>query len=293
MVVGLHLHQHVHRLVAVAVLTRIAGVARIRVEAVRHRAGHHRRVIAVGAEHALAGVLVGVADHGEQAEVLLLAVDGPVRVEDLVAAVLGIGLGEHHQLGVRGVAPQGGEALRQVVDFILRQRQAQLAVGGGQRLAAAADHVHAGQRARPVVGEQHLGVLQPVEHGFHHAIVQRRRQLAPVRRTVELEPVLNAALHPRHLGEAGVVADVGGLGRPRRHRARAGHHHEGFTAALFHGRVFQAGAVFQQAVEHLALALIQPGVALRWRQLHEVHETGGQSLCLGQSLQQFFLSKRG
>ena len=293
MVVGLHLHQHVHRLVAVAVLTRIAGVARIRVEAVRHRAGHHRRVIAVGAEHALAGVFVGVADHGEQAEVLLLAVDGPVRVEDLVAAVLGVGLGEHHQLGVRGVAPQGGEPLRQVVDFILRQRQTQLTVGGGQRLAAAADHVHAGQRARPVVGEQHLGVLQPVEHRFHHAIVQRRRQLAPGRRPVELEPVFNTALHPRHLGEAGVVADVGGLGRPRRHRARARHHHEGFAVALFHGRVLQAGAVFQQAVEHLTLALVQPGGALRWRQLHEVHETGGQSLYLRQSFQQFFLSKRG
>ncbi len=31
---------------------------------------------------------------------LLFAVDGPVGVEDLVPAVLGVGLGEHHQFDV-------------------------------------------------------------------------------------------------------------------------------------------------------------------------------------------------
>ena len=40
---------------------------------------------------------------------LRLAVDNPVGVEYLVPAVLGVGLGEHHQLHVRRIAADIGE----------------------------------------------------------------------------------------------------------------------------------------------------------------------------------------
>jgi hypothetical protein len=40
-----------------------------------------------------------------------LAVDVPTGVEDLVAAVLGVGLGEHHQFDVVRVALQAVKAL--------------------------------------------------------------------------------------------------------------------------------------------------------------------------------------
>ncbi|KAG1314737.1 hypothetical protein G6F63_016151 [Rhizopus arrhizus] len=73
----------------------------------------HRSIIAVRAARVLRGLLVGVLDHPEQRAVLFLAVDGPAGVEDLVAAVLGIGLREHHQFDVGGVAPQVGERLGQ------------------------------------------------------------------------------------------------------------------------------------------------------------------------------------
>ncbi len=58
--------------------------------------------------------------------VLLLAVDGPRGVEDLVAAVLGVGLGKHHQLDVGRVATQPGEDGHQVIDFVVGQGQTQV-----------------------------------------------------------------------------------------------------------------------------------------------------------------------
>jgi hypothetical protein len=87
------------------------------------------------------------------------AVDHPVGVEDLVPAVLGVGLGEHHQLDVGRVAPHAAEVLHQVVDLVLGQREAQLAVGPLQRSAAAGEDVHGGERLRLVVVEERVGVI--------------------------------------------------------------------------------------------------------------------------------------
>jgi hypothetical protein len=69
--------------------------------------------------------LVRLADHAEQGLVLLLAVDHPGGVEDLVAAVFGIGLREHHQFDVGRIAAGLGKDVEQVIDFVVRQRQAE------------------------------------------------------------------------------------------------------------------------------------------------------------------------
>ena len=50
-------------------------------------------------------------------------------VEDLVPAVLGVGLREHHQFDVGRVAAEFAVALAQVVDLVLGQRQAEARVG--------------------------------------------------------------------------------------------------------------------------------------------------------------------
>ena len=63
----------------------------------------------VGDDRALTGDGLGVPDHPEQRPGLDDPVDDEVGVEDLVAAVLGVGLREHHQLDVAGVAPEPGE----------------------------------------------------------------------------------------------------------------------------------------------------------------------------------------
>jgi hypothetical protein len=46
----------------------------------------------------------------------LLAVDDPRRVEDLVPAMLGVGLREHHQFHIRGVSPQVREGRFQILE---------------------------------------------------------------------------------------------------------------------------------------------------------------------------------
>ena len=65
-----------------------------------------------------------------------LPVDHPVGIEDLVPAMLGVGLREHHQLDVGRVAADAAEIVDQVVDLVVGQRQAQAPVGGLQRRAA-------------------------------------------------------------------------------------------------------------------------------------------------------------
>lgn len=103
-------------------------------------------------------LLEGVLDHLEQRLGLRLAVYGPVGVEDLVTAVLGVRLGEHVELDVVGVATKLGEVLHQVVDFVVGQGQAQFDVGRGQGGAATTQHVHLGEGARFVMGKQGDGL---------------------------------------------------------------------------------------------------------------------------------------
>jgi hypothetical protein len=103
---------------------------------------------------------VGFADHAEQGLVLGRAVDHPGGVEDLVAAVFGIGLGEHHQFDVGRVAAGLGEDVEQVIDFVVGQRQAERAVGLDQRSFAAFEHVDRSKRLRREMAEQFAGASQ-------------------------------------------------------------------------------------------------------------------------------------
>ena len=86
--------------------------------------------------------LLGVADHAEQALVLQHAVNRELGVEYLVAAVLAVGLREHHQFHIGGVALKAGESLHQVVQFVIGQRQTKSGIGLRQRLASAAQHIN-------------------------------------------------------------------------------------------------------------------------------------------------------
>ena len=73
--------------------------------------------------------LVGVADHAEQAHRLRLPVDAELGVENLVAAMLAVGLREHHQFDIGRVALQLRERLHQVVDLVRGERQTELGIG--------------------------------------------------------------------------------------------------------------------------------------------------------------------
>ena len=244
MVVRLDLGEEVHRLGMPA-----PPAFAVRVEAVHRRCGgafDHCCVVRIRHYGVLRRRPVRFADHPEQAEILRRVVDVPARVEDLVAAVLRIGLREHHQLDIGRVAAELRVGVEQVIDFVVRQCQPEFAIGAHQRCAALLQR-HADQRARRHVTEQRVGVVQRAEHRLGHAVVQLRRQqraFGGVERGLaqqaarQFDLVQHAALDAQHAGQPAVARDVGGLGRPRRNRAETGRHQQrvGSRAGRWLGR---------------------------------------------------------
>ncbi len=217
-VVGLDLHQQVRGLILLAV----DGVQRVGHHPAPRVALDHGRVVLVGREHPPRVQGVGVADHLEEAVRLRLAVDRPAGVEDLVAAVLGVRLGEHHQLEVAGVSLQSLEGLDQVVDLVRRQGQAQPRVGLDQGLPTLLPQRHHLDRPRLRPLEQGRGLLDPRQHRLGHPVVQQREDrqpllLGPGAVDGPDHPSLDPG-DPRHLAGA---HDLGGLAGPGRDRARA------------------------------------------------------------------------
>src|SRR5690554_7843445 len=96
-----------HRLLMGTVLA-ISGIGE---ETPGGKAFNHRRVVLVGGQHASTVVFVGVLDHGKQRFLLCLTINIPAGIENLVATVLGVGLGEHHQLDVMGIAAKLAKAV--------------------------------------------------------------------------------------------------------------------------------------------------------------------------------------
>ena len=72
---------------------------------------------------------MGVADHCEQRHVLRDAINRPARVKNFVSAMLGIRLREHQQFDISRIAFELVERGYEIVDFFIRQREAQLTVG--------------------------------------------------------------------------------------------------------------------------------------------------------------------
>ncbi|ABM42454.1 conserved hypothetical protein [Acidovorax sp. JS42] len=242
---------------------------------------HDGGVVGIGHHGMLGRHGFGVADHAEQALVLRHAVDGELRVEDLVAAVLAVGLGEHHQLHVGGVARQAREGVDQVVDLVVGQGQAPGLVRSLQRRTPALQHVHEGHGLGLQLGEQALRLVQRGDHRFRHAVVQERRNLlqllgaqlglATQQAALEADAVFGNALDAAH-HQAAVVGDVRGLGRPGRHRAQA-------RSDIQHHAVPRAGvwvAVGQQRGQALTRCGIGCGVAS-----YQVHEARRNAVDLG------------
>ena len=74
-----------------------------------------------------------------------------------MTAVLRVGLREHHQFNIAGVALEFFEAIDQVVNLILGQRQAQLGIRRHQSLAPTGKHVYALHRFGGMLTKQLRG----------------------------------------------------------------------------------------------------------------------------------------
>ena len=215
MVVGLDLHQ----LVELNLLEAV-DVFLLRQEHLGLVALDHGGVVLVGDERALAVLLVGVLDHPEERVRHLLAVDDELRAEDLVAAVLGVHLAEHHELGVGGIAPRGLEAVREILHLRLADRKAELDVRLANGVHALLQHVEraAGLRRRTV--EE---IVERVVDALGHLVVEGRKGLAGNRRG---NGEADAALDAGDALQTTVAEDVRRLRAPRGDRALAGGHVE-------------------------------------------------------------------
>src|SRR5471032_220264 len=244
-VVGLNLHQDVHRLLHRAVL---AGL-RVREETAGHRADDHRGVVLISRQNAFAVHHVGVLDHAEQAFFLAFAVDVPTGVENLVTAVLGVGLGEHHQFDVVRVALQAVEGVDQIIDLVFGQGQAQFGVGLLEGGAATAEHVNRSQRLGFGVAEQAGSLFQLADDDLRHAVVQAAGDqlgfgIAELAGNIESDTALQAL----DFFQATVAGDITGLARPGRDGAEPRQNQEQAAVRLLNGN---AWAVLQKARQHL------------------------------------------
>ena len=175
--------------------------------------------------------LVGVADHAEQALVLRHTVDGEFGVEDLVAAVFAVRLGEHHQFHIGGVALEAVEGVDEVVDLVIGQSQAKAGIRSFQRSAAARQHVHMLHRRGLQLGEQGCSSAAVSHHRFGHAVMQQGGDLAQLlggqlgclaqQARFQANAVLSDALDAAD-GDAAVARNVGGLGGPGRQGSQTG-----------------------------------------------------------------------
>ena len=208
-----------------------------------------------------------------------------------MAAVLGVGLREHHQLHVGRVAAESRVGQEQVVDLVRRQREPEPGIGGDERAAPVARELHARKRSRRLAGKQPHTLLQRIEHRLDHAIVQHTSQLlehsAPQRYGATYG-VDGAALDAPDRGQAADVGDVGGLAGPWRDGAGARRDHHEFAAGDRRRREVR----LEQAAKYLGLARGQrPG------QICEVVKAGLDGLDPGvdrtQRGQQLFEAETG
>jgi hypothetical protein len=177
MVVRLDLEDRVRQLVARGVVDchRTRRMVAARVEALHHAAFDHRRIVGVRDDGALRGRLVGRLDHAEQRLAACLAVDRPARVEDLVPAVLGVGLREHHQLDVGRVAFELRESVDEVVDLVVRQRETHLGVRARERRASFRAQPDRHHRLAGQLDEQPRGIRGRIDDALGHPVVQHAR----------------------------------------------------------------------------------------------------------------------
>ena len=168
MVVGLDLDLDMGRLLERTIVT--VGIAQ---PACCAMAFDDSRIVMIGREHTARRTLMRVTNHAEQRAWLQLPVESPVGIEDLVPAVLGVGLGEHHQLGIDRVACQPAERLDQIVDFVFGQGQTELAIGRDQRAAPFTEQIDRAGGLRCVVQEESRSLCRVIEQRFGHAIVQQ------------------------------------------------------------------------------------------------------------------------
>ena len=241
-------------------LPDIAGILTLldRKEALRWSAFDDRGVVGIGHHRALRIGGMGRADHAEQRGVLRLAVEGPGGIEDLVAAVFGVGLREHHQLDIGRIATGCGKRLEQIIDFVGRQRQTHRGIGLVERSTTLGTDRNGLQRLARQVGKERRDVARVLsrrDHRFGHSVVKECCQRIALRSAELIAGRANAEqageqaaqtpakrqrightpLDADDLIEPAQAGDFGGLARPGADGSEARHDPQHRCARRFGG----------------------------------------------------------
>ena len=233
MVVGFNLHQHMvgglHAVVAWQVFAIVDGLKTLNLVAF-----HDGGVVRVSNHRVLRAGLFGVANHAKQAVRLRFAVNGELGIENLVAAVLAVGLREHHQLHIGGVALELGKGIYQIRNFVLGQSQAPALVGVMQSGHATNQHIDLFHRCSVQFGEQAQRLVACAHDRLGHSVMQHvghSQQLFGCERGLAEQAVfklnveLGDAFNALELQTA-VVCNVSGFRCPRRDRAKTWRHYQ-------------------------------------------------------------------
>ena len=221
---GLDLREDMDLFIAV----NISAAVRFDQKARAAIAPHHCGVVMVSGQHMARMGRVGLPDQLKRRMRLCFAVNMPGSVEDLMAAMFRVGLGEHHQFHIGGIAPEFAEYGKQIIQLRRRERQPECIVGRVQRPNAARCQINIAQWGRFIVLEQGAGGLGIEDGGLGHAVMQQGSEpLAfggvKARAVGQVKVINPAPFDPPELAEAAVAEDVGGLAGPGRDRARPRH----------------------------------------------------------------------
>lgn len=252
---------------------------------------HHPGVVGIGHDTARGMEAFGVADHGEHRLRLTLAIDGEIGIEDLVAAVFAVGLGEHHQLDITRVASQAGEGGGDVIDLVIAEGKTEGGIGVLERHPALGPQRHMGKRWWRQGIEEVGRCVARERHGFGHTVVQQRGTGVAVsgrqRAATGVQPIFDDALKAMQRQPA-VVGDVGGLARPGGHGAQPWHDDDEIT-----GQITTAGITVVEQGRH-PRDLVRAWLAIKGRPVDAAgrHRRDARALLL-QALKQRPGAERG
>ena len=101
MVVGFNLHQNMVQCLFFLIDTALLGH-----KPLYFMAGHDGSIVRVSNDRVLRIFLMGMPNHAKQTVCLVLPINGELRIENFVPAMLAVGLGKHHQFNIAGVSAQ-------------------------------------------------------------------------------------------------------------------------------------------------------------------------------------------
>ena len=82
---------------------------------------YHRGIVFIGGQNIVGILLEGIFNHAKQGFWLYFAINRPLRIKNLVAAMLRVGLGKHHELNIGGIAFEFIDVgIHQVVNILAR-----------------------------------------------------------------------------------------------------------------------------------------------------------------------------